>query len=34
MADLMEKVSSWLSLLPRISLGNLLEIVINSILVY
>ena len=34
MADLMEKVSSWLSLLPRISLGNLLEIVIISFLVY
>lgn len=34
MADLLEQVSSWLSLLPRISLGNLLEIVIISFLVY
>lgn len=34
MADLLENVTSWLSLLPRISLGNLLEIVIISFLVY
>ena len=34
MADMLEKVSSWLSLLPRISLGNILEIVIISFLVY
>lgn len=34
MAEMLEQVSSWLSLLPRISLGNLLEIMIISFLVY
>lgn len=34
MAEILGKLSSWLSLLPRISLGNLLEIVIISFLVY
>ena len=34
MAELMEKASSWLSLLPRITTINLLEVAIISILVY
>lgn len=34
MAEMLGQVSSWLSLLPRISLGNLLEIAIISFLVY
>ena len=34
MAELMEKASSWLSLLPRITMINLLEVAIISILVY
>ena len=34
MAELLVKVTSWLSLLPRISVGNILEIVIISFLVY
>ena len=28
MAEILVKVTSWLSLLPRISVGNILEIVI------
>ena len=32
--ELLAEASSWLSLLPKISLGNLLEIVIISVLVY
>ena len=34
MAEILVKVTSWLSLLPRISVGNILEIVIISFLVY
>ena len=34
MAEMLEQMSSWLTLLPRISLGNILEIVIISFLVY
>ena len=34
MAEMLGQMSSWLSLLPRISLGNILEIVIISFLVY
>lgn len=34
MAEILGKMSSWLSLLPRISLGNILEIAIISFLVY
>lgn len=34
MAEILAQVTSWLSLLPRISLGNILEIVIISFLVY
>ncbi len=34
MTEFLEMAASWLSLLPRISLGNLLEIVIISFLVY
>lgn len=34
MVEMLGKMSSWLSLLPRISLGNILEIAIISFLVY
>lgn len=34
MAEMLGKMSSWLSLLPRISLGNILEVAIISFLVY
>lgn len=34
MAEILGKITSWLSLLPKISLGNLLEIAIISFLVY
>ena len=34
MAEMLGQMSSWLSLLPRISLGNILEIGIISFLVY
>ena len=34
MAEMLGQMSSWLTLLPRISLGNILEMVIISFLVY
>ncbi len=34
MAEMLSKVSSWLSLLPRLSVGNVVEIAIISFLVY